>query len=100
MMTRYRPICLPCIFLALHTALVLVVWVLVNAPGSDPESGMVWIVFQCIDWPASCLVFGMDGESAKFVVALMALGGTWWMTIGFALQLAFWAVSKSARAES
>jgi hypothetical protein len=97
-MSRYRHLCLPYLFLAIHTAFVLVVWMLVHAPGGDPETGMVWILFNWIDWPASCLVFGMNADHAKFVIALLAVGGTWWLAIGFVVQLAFWVLSNPSRA--
>lgn len=92
MMRRRRYFCLPCLFLAVHSALVLFVWALVASPGGDGETGMVWIVFRWIDWPVSKILFQRHVGDAKFVVMLLAVGGTWWLILGFAAQLISWGI--------
>jgi hypothetical protein len=46
----------PLIFLAVHTALVVLVWIGVRT-SHDTVAKMAWIQFEFIDWPASIPLF-------------------------------------------
>lgn len=75
---------LPFIFVALHTSLVCLVAFAVWR-SDDPETGMLWILFDFVDFPVSVLFMSSNHVGVGIAVVILIFGGLQWALIGYGL---------------